>query len=138
MAWTPVWLLPALSLTLLACGNDPEPSVPRGAAGIATTAANTTQSPGERAVLLMEQMAAIMTQHTQSCDNMGVALEGFMAQYGPTIAALKADQKRLPDLERKQLMQRYSGRMKAVVQAAMQHGRKCRDNPRVKAAMSQI
>ena len=89
----------------------------------------------ERAVVMMEQIAALIDTNKDNCDAMGDKLGTYMDKNGPELDKLKAAGKTLTAAQKKAFMDKYAPRMKAIADKMMPGLQKCSANAKVTAAM---
>jgi hypothetical protein len=97
--------------------------------------ADTNADSAERAVVMMEQVAAIVDSNKDNCDAMGDKLGAYMDKNGEELKKLKASGKTLTDAQKKAFTDKYAVRMKAVSDKIMPGMQKCSGNAKVTAVM---
>ena len=92
----------------------------------------------ERAVVMMEQIATIVDANKASCDTMADKLNGYFDKNGAELKELNAAGKNLTAEQKKAFSEKYADRMKAVMGKMAPGMKACKDNAKVKAAMSKL
>jgi uncharacterized protein (UPF0261 family) len=93
---------------------------------------------GERAVVMMEQIATIIDTSKDNCDAMGDKLGTYMDKNGAELKKLKDAGKTLTDAQKKTFMDKYAARMKAISDKMVPGLQKCSTNAKVTAAMKKV
>jgi hypothetical protein len=93
---------------------------------------------GERAVVMMEQIATIIDTNKDNCDAMGDKLGTYMDKNGVELKKLKDAGKTLTDAQKKTFMDKYAARMKAISDKMVPGLQKCSTNAKVTAAMKKV
>jgi hypothetical protein len=90
---------------------------------------------GERAVVMMEQLATLIDSNKDNCDAMGATLNAYIDKNAAELARLKAAGKTQTAAQKKAFMDKYAARFKAVADKMMPGLQKCKDNAKVTGAM---
>ena len=92
----------------------------------------------ERAITMMEDMADLVQETQNNCDEMGDRLNKFMDHHRQTIIDIKAFSERQTAGEKKASEEKYKHRAAAAGKKMMGGVMKCMTNERVKAAMGKM
>ncbi len=95
-------------------------------------------SPEERALGVMEGMAALIDEEKNDCDRMGDRLNTFMDAHQQTIRDIKAHSDGQTEAQKKAIEEKYKARAIAAGEKMMGGIMKCMTNERVKAAMAKM
>ncbi|MEO8842826.1 MAG: hypothetical protein ABI591_13875 [Kofleriaceae bacterium] len=90
---------------------------------------------GERAVVMMEQIATIIDANKDNCDAMGDKLGTYLDKNAAELDKLKAAGRTQTAAQKKAFSEKYGTRLKAVADKMMPGLEKCRTNAKVTAAM---
>jgi hypothetical protein len=100
--------------------------VPVGATGC--------ESREEKAVALLEEMAATMEKHDGDCDKLATELTRLRKNNGDAMKALRETDKLSAD-ERKSFDAKYQKRIDKAMEKMVDHATSCRGNPKIAEAM---
>lgn len=95
-------------------------------------------NPEERALGVMEGMAALIDEEKNDCDRMGERLNTFMDAHQQTIRDIKAHSDGQTEAQKKAIEEKYKARAIAAGEKMMGGIMKCMTNERVKAAMQKM
>ena len=112
-------------------------AAPGSAAAPAAVSAEAKKN-AETTVALMEQMGKLMAANATDCDKMAAELEAFTAKNKDQMEAVKTANKGLTPDQRKAAIAPYEQRMRGAMMQIMGPGMKCKDNPKVQAAMKKM
>jgi|GEM_PF-2584814 len=100
--------------------------------------ADTSADQAEQAVVVLEQIAAIVDTNKDNCDAMGDKLSVFMDKNLERVKALHAAGKNLTEQQKKEFAEKYKERLKAVSTTMSSGMQKCASNAKVSGAMKKF
>jgi hypothetical protein len=100
--------------------------------------AMTNDEAGEKAMGLIEGIAAIVDSDKANCDKMATDVNKYTDDNAALIKELNAMKAKRTDADKKAWQDKYGDRMKAATQKMMAGGQACQSNEKVKAAFGKM
>jgi hypothetical protein len=100
--------------------------------------AMTNEEAGDKAIGLIEGIAAIVDQDKANCDKMAVDVNKYEDENAALIKELNTMKAKRTDADKKAWQEKYKDRMKAAQQKMMAGGQACQSNEKVRAAFERM